>query len=382
MKKRLLIITYPLYTNYGGILQAFALQQVLKDMGFDVDTHLHWPKKDRIGVFVSFLWRFVRKYILRKNNIDFLWYPIVSDKEMRIISQNTRGFIYTHMSTVDLNKIKNVNRLYNAIIVGSDQVWRASKNMYGLGKLRINSFYLLDFVKRIDIKRIAYAVSFGLSPDEIKYIESRKNKKLVQMFDAVSVREDTGVDLCRDLLDVKAEHVLDPTFLCERSIYEGLIEDSDCINQKNIASYILDLTVEKDFVLKQIEQKLDMDSIFVGVKGKFSKKNISENIYPPVELFLRSIKSAGYVFTDSFHGCVFSIIFNKPFTVFINKSRGKARFDSLLRKFELEDRAISSMKEFDSEYISKEIDWDKVNSILKNERQKSKDFLMHNLSDL
>lgn len=109
------------------------------------------------------------------------------------------------------------------------------------------------------------------------------------------------------------------------------------------------------------------------------RKDINDCVFPPVEEWIRGFIDTEFVITDSFHGTVFSIIFNKPFISIANKSRGLTRFESLLKLFQLEDRLIFSYKDLNLNGF-KEIDWKKVNAILKREREKSKLFLEKYLS--
>ncbi|MEG2403180.1 MAG: polysaccharide pyruvyl transferase family protein, partial [Muribaculaceae bacterium] len=113
---------------------------------------------------------------------------------------------------------------------------------------------------------------------------------------------------------------------------------------------------------------------------KVGRAQINDCIYPSVENWLGSISKAGFVITDSFHGTVFSIIFNKPFLTILNKERGASRIESLLTMFELTDRIVYSSIEISNELLIKNIDYNKVNRIIKDERDSSLEFLKNNLS--
>ena len=206
---------------------------------------------------------------------------------------------------------------------------------------------------------------------------------MAKLFDAISVREDSGIALCEKHLDVDAIHVLDPTLLLEKEDYIKLVEKAkEPISGGNLFCYILDNKDSIENGIKEIEQKLSLKSF--QVKAKISKGTISkgeklkDHVIPSPTKWLRAFMDAEMVFTDSFHGCVFSIIFNKPFWVIGNKERGNARFDSLLKQFNLENRRFD-INEINKIDLTQPIDWEKVNTIKKEWQDKSLNFLKENL---
>lgn len=368
------IITQPLHTNYGGLLQNYALQQVLQKLGHDSCT----IRRGRHIPFFTLLRNNIKlfiKRIIRKN-----YNP--SEKENRIIRRKCENFTNKYIKTtktVHNNKeiIKIIGKHeFTAYIVGSDQVWRPcySPCIY-------NEF--LDFCKNAkNVKRIAYAASFGVSNWEYSEEESAKCAELAKQFNAISVREDSGVALCEKYLGVQAEHLLDPTMLLEKSEYEQLANDEkeEAIDG-DLFCYILDSNKEKTDIRNNFEKTLHYKSFEVkaaksGLINKHS--DLSEYIVPSPTKWIRAFMDAKMVLTDSFHGCVFSIIFNKPFWVIENRERGNARFDSLLKLFNLEHRRIdiNNLGKID---LSTPIDWQQVNTIRDEWKKKSIDFLVKNL---
>ena len=337
----------PLRNNYGCLLQAYALQHVLKRMGHDVVT-------DRNGIVRKPLWnrvlRFVyhaiRFYILK----DYRYYPyrylfLSFNKEniaLKSISTNMENFVDTHITTISFfeeyaKKWSNKVRFFDAIVVGSDQVWRATMSNI--------SVCFLSFTKGVQVKRIAYAASFGMDNlKEYSRIDVRMASQYIKQFNAVSVREESGVQICRDYFKMNAVHVLDPTMLLAMEDYLKLIEDKDKIcSQDMLLTYILDRTQEKNVMIQEISHTLDLRPYENGPAKLFSniiKDNPSECIYPSVSKWLAGFRDAQFVVTDSFHGTVFSIIFNKPFIAILNVERGASRFFSLLNMFHLEDRMV------------------------------------------
>ena len=211
---RIAILTQPLRYNYGGILQNFALQTVLRRMGHDVVTldpcrylAIHWWQYLLFAArhLVANLLKGYRTPLCKEYNID---------KRKRIMGQHTFPFIDKYIKCREYRKIeKEVKSTdYDAYIVGSDQVWRCEYNPN-----QTNMF--LDFTKDWPVKRITYAASFGTNYWEGTPDETEICKSLLKKFDTVTVREDTGVELCKNIFDVEAIQVLDPTLLLTQEDY-------------------------------------------------------------------------------------------------------------------------------------------------------------------
>ncbi|MGF2390652.1 MULTISPECIES: polysaccharide pyruvyl transferase family protein [Klebsiella] len=267
---------------------------------------------------------------------------------------------------------------FNAVVVGSDQTWRPRYSP------RIDSFFLDFLSENKKIKKIAYASSFGTDDWEFTNEQTAKFSKLLKEFHSVSVRENSAVTLSSEHLGVSPEHVLDPTLLLDRKVYLELIKDVSSKGRGNVFNYVLDKSQEKKDVIQSVCKLLGKDFFATypehSEKEIRSIKNYAEYIYPPIEEWIRSFYDADFVITDSFHGTVFSIIFNKPFISIGNERRGKARFTSLLRMFNLENRLVSHASDINSELINESIDFDMVNSKLDEMKMQSLTFLKRSLS--
>ena len=374
---KILILTQPLHTNYGGLLQAYALQQILKGMGHDVVT-------DRLGVVqklplwnraLRFLYHATQFYILK--NYRYLFFSFNKEsKAKRSIAINVERFVNIHIDTIDLFTRSNENvintvRQFDAIVVGSDQVWRATMSDIPT--------YFLSFTKAINVKRIAYAASFGTDDlNEYSKMDMKIASESIRLFDAISVREESGVHLCRDYFKIDAVHVLDPTMLLSKDDYLKLIEgeDSSCSTDM-LLTYILDRVQEKNEIINKIGNVLHLTSYENGPVKYFSniiENNVSECIFPSVSRWLAGFRDAQFVVTDSFHGTVFSIIFNKPFVAILNSERGASRFISLLSILGLENRLISTGGEVSEEHL-RPIDYTEVNRILDDWKRQSINYI-------
>lgn len=374
------ILTLPLNSNYGGVLQAYALQTILKRMGHDVlevelKKNLRWQYPPLWKMPLSFGKRFLFKYIVRRKNQKILLeryerkiYPLLVHDILEFISKYIRQF--------KVDKFIDCKGKFDAFVCGSDQIWRYK--YYPLFEGDIANVYL-KFLGDDSCKRIAYAASFGTDNWEYPAKETAECKNWIQKFDAVSVREETGVKLCSTYYDIKAKHVLDPTMLLSKDDYVDLIEKSDVPKSKgNLFCYILDNTDEKMNVVKNIEKQRHLSSFFMnGDCGNWTE-DLEKRIQPPVESWLRAFYDSEFIVTDSFHACVFSILFHKQFLVIGNKERGLARIYSLLSMFGLEDR-LTSDTDLDINRM-KTIDYDRVDEILAKHREESRTFLIQALT--
>ncbi len=344
---RIGILSLVLHTNYGGILQSYALQTTLERMGHEVVV----LDKNR-DISCSFCSRFTgyTRYCISRfvfgRNVKYVE-PQKINAERCEREQYTRDFINKYINTRMVDEIKRgVFSDMDAIIVGSDQVWRP---MYFKKKWETtmdNAF--LQFQKQPNIKRIAYAASFGTDEWEYSEEETRQCSHLIQSFKAVSVREKSGIELCRRYLGYKtAKHVLDPTFLLSYEDYETLVKSSNTPKSSGLLMcYVLDMTEEKQDLINSISNERGLVPFYTNSKIKDKNAPQKERIQPAVESWIRGFLDAEFVITDSFHACVFSIIFHKPFIVVGNKQRGQSRFDSLLAMFSLNDHLIMTPKDY------------------------------------
>lgn len=369
------IIALELRYNFGGILQAYALQKVLRNLGHDV-IHVDKIMEVSLGPWYKkypiYIKRSICKYILGKNII--IKADIEQNRISNAIAKNTDLFIGKYIRKIRIKDFSNFKEEdFDVIIVGSDQVWRPK---YFFSKIE-NAY--LDFAKEWKIKRIAYAASFGT--EEWEYTEEQTNNcaALLKKFNAVSVRESSAVQLCNDNFGVKAEHVLDPTMLLSKEDYIKLFKDYNAAQSDgNLFCYILDEGEEKKSIIDCVAKEKVLKPFYVNSRYDDHNAPLEERIQQPVEKWLRAFYDAEFVITDSFHACVFSIIFNKPFIVYGNKERGLARFNSLLSIFGLEERIVST-KEEATKAILEPINWEKVNESHRQWKEKSMSFLNNNL---
>ena len=379
---KIAILTLPLHYNYGGDLQWYALILTLDRLGHVgcniaiVQEQKLPPLKQRPFLYTK---RFINKILGRQYSCVFSEHKIIRDRDIvhkyadEFISSNIPLTPHKYKDALSLNELNDYE--FDAIIVGSDQVWRPK---YAFPDIR--SFFL-DFLKNNQkTLRISYAASFGTDMQEYSEKEIRDCGNLIEKFDAVSVRESSALHLINNVFKWKCpaapQLVLDPTMLLEKDEYLKIVPYSTEIKKtKELFYYILDMTPDKKKLIDNICIDEELKKFTVFPKSTLPNSKVEDKVIPPVERWIQGFNKAAIIITDSFHGCVFSIIFNKPFIVYANEKRGIARFRSLLEMFNLEDRLITNSSEFNQAKLHSAIDCTKVNFIKEEKKEQSLTFL-------
>jgi hypothetical protein len=370
---KIAILTLPVYSNYGGILQCYALQSILERMGHEVKV-LKKPTFSRTYYIIyplAICKRLFKRFVLNQK-IAILKAP------HQIVRQHTNRFIHQYLNLyIKKTWTTKIASHFDAIIVGSDQIWRPAYS-----KPIEQAF--LSFLDGCNIKRIAYAASFGVDDcQEYTFEQLQECSRLLKMFNAISVREASGVKICQDYFGVKAVQMLDPTLLLSIDNYRTLIKNGNTHPSKgNMLVYMLDRTEEKDVLVNQIAKETGLIPFWITNEEENISLPLEQRIKQPVEQWLRSFDDAEFVLTDSFHGCVFSILFKKTFIVWGNNQRGITRFVSLLQLFNLKSRLINSLKDFfiNKEGLLKHIDYSIITAELLKYRELSISFLKNTLT--
>lgn len=353
---RIGIITQPLRNNYGGILQNWALQQILIGMGHQpitVDAYELLP----FGAYVKDLCRWYYYYVFKHIKLDYP-HRYKSRNSFKLSGKFVEKNI-VKTRPLDLYEERIIDDYgIDCVIVGSDQVWRPKYNPV------IENMFL-DFLKNRNIKKLVYAASFGTNEWEYSPGLTLKCSSLIQQFNAVSVREDSAVSLCREYLNVEALHVLDPTLLLGKDEYLSLCEGVQGKKAPFLAVYCLDKTDAKMALFRRLAKHFNLKLRFFSAH---------QDLKLTVPEWLAMFRDASAVVTDSFHGTVFSIIFEKQFFSILNLVRGKARVESLLDQLDLSSQII------DEDSMSYSIvNYSLVNDKLASLKRKSVQFLADHL---
>jgi hypothetical protein len=351
------IVTLPFHINYGGILQGYALQTVLERMGHDVYfVHRREPAGNKLLRIKNIFKHII--VILAKIKIKTTIAVKIYER------RNFEQFIRSNIHKQYYNNAKTNIKL-NVLISGSDQVWRD----WGEGKNLM--FYFLDFARKWNIKRYAYAASFGGDKWLFNEKQSEEVIDLLRSFDKISVRENDAVALLKEHANLDALWLLDPTLLLSAEDYQKELKVTS--SQKNkFVTYILDNEPNKQNVINKIEETSGIKHFDIGTPVPSVINGITE--LPTIESWLGNFMGAELVVTDSFHGTAFSINFNKNFVVLSNHLRGQSRLLSILSMFGLENR-LATNPEDAVKILKIPIDWNIVNERLVREREKSYNFL-------
>ena len=335
-------ITFHWAVNYGAVLQSYALQKYI--MGVGIKTEIIDYRPLRVGLIqsaVAFL-KGNREYYKKKKKIRRF-----VKEELIISSKIYRNNRMLHQITDE----------YDCVFVGSDQIWNTSFLLNAEGKTTLS--YYLDFL-RPDIRRVSYAASFGT--DKLSDMEMELVKPWLEIFYLISVREKSGIDIMKGM-GLKSELVLDPVFLLEARDYLKLIKSVNQSCANNMFSYILHSG-------QTFSEKIV--SFFRELYGECAP-NETLTVYE----WLRQIKDAKLVVTNSFHCVAFSIIFHTPFIVtLVEGSQMNGRIETLLMHVGLHGRVVNRYDEKHLEYLAKEeIDWEQIESKLLSLKKSSKDFI-------
>lgn len=365
------ILTLPFNNNYGGYLQAYALMTVLKDMGHSPTIILRRGNFVKCSLWLNFK-NVLKSIILSICNLNIeilfhskeIYFFTRGQKMISFMNKHIKpqtSFVYStqELYTACVNK-------FDAYVVGSDQVWRPEYVP------DIRNFFL-DFTVDWKVRRISYAASFGCNNPVYTDFEKEVCGKLISNFDAISVREKSGLNIISNFnwRITNKSVVLDPTMLLSKERYLSLIPSKLSNATNKVFCYILDeCNGLNEIIIRlcNLSQKEKYEF--------FSKRSRNKNltVLPSIEEWLMNIRDAEYVVTDSFHGMVFSLIFNKKFFVYKNIDRGGDRFKNLLEDFGLEKRIISNLDELD-DILKTDINWEYVNKKIEINRFKSINFL-------
>lgn len=354
---KIAILTLRVDNNYGGHLQRYALMQVLKEMGHEpvvLFFRSTWVHDSPIVRFKKATKNLIKALIGRKHNPVMYWkHEDYRWEELRAFTFPffEKNVVHSPLicSEQDLQKFVDSEK-FDGFVVGSDQVWRkAYTQRWGV------DHFFLDFAPK-GTKRIAYAASFGLPDMEYDDDEIKRLAELYKQFDAVSVRENSGINILDRYgwTNPHAELVLDPTLLLPVEHYLSLIKNGNTEPSKgNMFCYILDTREEIITKINCLAEEKHLQPFFASIEG---------NNRMSVEQWLRSFDDAEYVVTNSYHGIVFALIFNKPFYLIENTTRGNARFTSLMEVFHLTagenytdckkiNKKIASLKDYSIEFL-------------------------------
>lgn len=352
--------------NYGSVLQAYALQEVIDGLvGKDNHEIINLRKqsqKDYYGIYNK--GKKIKTFIANIYNYKYR-------KDLKEKYNKFEYFINQILPlSKEINEYKQVEGIidsYDTVICGSDQIWNISSFDFDLS-------YLLAFQKG-KIKKISYAASFG---GDNSIIEKNKDllKKYLSEFDALSVREIDAQDKLSKMIDREVLRVPDPTLLLGQLKWKSLVEEKNYVDDEYILFYSLGPSPEDIKLVNYLSHKLGYKIIITNTANRNDKMMKAERHLDSGPLdFLNLIKNAKLVCTSSFHCTVFSILFEVPF--FCLNVENEERLKSLLKITELEDRHISN-EDMETKILDvfTNIDFANANRKLEHERKNGINYLI------
>ena len=368
-------ITYHESINYGAILQTYALQKILVDMGH-ISEIIDYCNPQTRGISVLSRYHRIR---------HFVWQDIVKRTSVGMERQKrTKEFCLKHLRLsarkyYDAETLHLAPPLYDAYITGSDQVWNPRIN-------NNDSSYFLTFAP-LGKMRISYAASFGISQIQDRFISDYE--KWLKQIHYLSTREIEGKQIIEKITGHNAEIVLDPTLLLDQEQWHLI-----AVSYKSPKPYILcyympgDKEVNKSIteLAHQVSILTGWGIICIGQKEYMRLHPWRGSIFDagPAE-FLGLFQNASFVVTNSFHGIAFSVNYRKPFFAPVNQSLLpekilNSRITTLLKTLKLEHRLLPVGEGLPSESIL-DVDYKPVEIILQEEKQRSIDFLRNALGE-
>ena len=363
--------------NYGSILQSYATLMKLEELGIDYEiinyshpqnAQFYLKALSRLGskdTVYSKIRSFKRK-IGKKTHPEYKKNDSIRGRKFQdFISKN---FVHFSKPIHEYEELQDYSRKYTDVLVGSDQLWLPS----GLG----TNFYNLMFVPD-EINKIAYSASFGVS--SIPEYQKEKTHEYLQRIQHLSLREEAGQKIVKELTGRDVPVILDPTMIVSRELWDRKIEDKSTVEGDYIFCYFLGNNPEQREEVKKLAKKKNMRIVVLRHLDEYIPYDENFGDIAPYDVgpaeFVNLIRHAKYICTDSFHGSVFSIIYHKQFISFNRYTDGSnsrnSRLDTLFRN-------IGISRRFEGDLLSEIdqlVDWDSVDKKLASLREESSQFI-------
>lgn len=350
------ILTYHRAHNYGAILQAIAMRIVLQRMGHDVSYIDYWPKYHR-NAYKFFSWnRF------RRQKLGYLRQRLFFFNEIRSRIEHFERDIRLYIAPYCISYSKKT--MYDVVVYGSDQIWRRQ-----FATKHLNPVYFAQNSIRAN-RHITYAASMGVLLNDVQ--DKQMIAQWLKSFDKISVRE-KDLQAYVSLLGYDSDLVLDPTLLLSKEDWDDILKPVPIRKP----GYVLYYSLNSDsFSVKAIKDFTMMKGLrFVEVKGSAGKDSESSISQCGPREFVSLIKYADYVFTTSYHGLIFSMIYEKEF--YASFAKNGSRAESILSLVDLRYRLIKPLADAILEY--QKIDYVHVRNALLNVKKESYKYFEKNL---
>lgn len=388
MAKKVGIVSCYFKNNYGSMLQAYATKKILDNNNIpnetiNIDNNIDFKngkKKYYLSQITNF--NFIKsKFGMIKLKLDK---KIVKNlgKNIKLRNDKYKEFRREFNLSKSVSTYEELGKIaeekYTDVLVGSDQLW--------LPVNVVADYYTLNWVPD-NINKISYATSFGVSSIPGKYNE--KYKKFLNRINHLSIREDSGITLAKEIAGVNGKLVCDPTLLLTKEEWEKEASKEKIYNEKYILCYFLGSNIEHRKFAERLKEKTGLKIVSLNHADEYVKYSDNFCDYAPFDIgpreWIKLVENAEYILTDSFHGTVFSLLFNKKFFCFRRynakaKASTNSRLDSILKIAGVSKNRILTGSEDIDEVLKYKIDFEKVNKNLNEFRQESKKWLLESIS--
>ena len=368
------ILTFHYSNNYGGVLQCFSLYKVLQDKGYNVEVINYIPKEYKKINIISELSNikkdiFKLKKVIKKLNIKIKYSKNITKKFDEFRNNNIKL-----SKEVNEETIVDILNQYDLIIVGSDQVWNPLQ--------RLRKEYFLDYGDLFKGKKISYAAD---STNSIINDNDLNNlRKSLKEFDYITVRNEHTKIFVKRILGIEVKIVADPTLLYD---FSNEIRKQGC-KEKYILTYILgkELKGSNLKAINKIKEKYGNIKVYsIEIPNSNNEiNNYADKIFytlNPIE-WLEMFKNATFVYTDSFHGVLFSLKFKRPFLAYYTEVLRASRFIDLGKRYNIDNYIISDIHDLKcKKSLEKKIDFETIDTLMKNQKLESINLLDNTLKN-
>lgn len=372
------ILTYHYSTNYGGVLQCYSLYNYLLNCGYDIEVIDFVPENFSTRIFSNIGFK-----TMLKNGISFgeirslIHRVIIKVKYSKNINNNFDLFRDHHIklsSRVDENKLENLLQNYDCVIVGSDQIW-------GPGQRSLPHYFLGYQIETL--KKISYAADSTVSEVEIQYMEKLRAELIC--FNAISVRNQHSFEFVNKIAGIKSDIVADPTLLIDFDNFKHCL-DNNLSNKGYILIYTLggEINGSNKKAIEKIKKEygnLSVYSIIIPVT-KFSYCDYCDKVFYDInpEQWVSLFYNAKFIFTDSYHGTLFALKYEKPFLAYFVEEMRRSRFEDIASRYKIDSFIVSSIEDIDNKESLKKIpEFNTIHKIIEEQKKLSRQFLSEEL---
>lgn len=351
--------------NYGSKLQALATIRLMEELGQKFEI-IHYEKAG-LWFKIKSIPRILNS-TFRQDKLETLSRNLAYKKHPELLPQllqrkkmfqeyDSKNFDKYEIRGKYFKDIKNIAKKYDAVVTCSDQLWSPAG-------LRTN-FYNLMFVPE-SVRKVSFASSFGVS--NIPWYQKRATKRYLDRIEYISCRENRAAEIVKELTGRDVPVLMDPVFAFNKEQWEKVIPNDFKIKGPYIFCYFLGANISYRKIVKEFADSKGLKIVFLRYLDQFVEYDMNFGDIAPFDVnpyqFLRIIQGAEYVFTDSFHGCAFSIILHKKFVVFNRYAEGtcsskNSRIDTVCDNLGLNNRRVNISSDINST-MNKSIDWKEI----------------------